>query len=159
MFRHVFDSPILRMLTVLNVIALALLSAPLFWPMPIAQTSADPYISAADIAGYLGETPLVIAEATDRPLFHANRRRPVAEVVEQVAVAQPVVQQEVFTLELVGVMGATADSRTAFILDAASAETYSVRVGGFVNDWSVTAIDASSVSLNRDGQQKTLSMN
>lgn len=157
--KQVFDSPLIRLIASVNTVLLLLLLVPLFWPLPSANVGAGGEITAADIADYLGESEIVVSEALERPLFHANRRQAVAEEAAPIVVAAPVQQEEVFTLELVGVMGATASQRTAFLSDTASATTHTVRQGGAVAGWTIDEIGSASVTLSKAGQTKTLSMN
>lgn len=154
--RALWESPFLRLLLILNLFVVGLLFVPGFWPLPQRAASAQADITASDIAEFLGGASHEMDDALARPLFHANRRPP--REVQQVVEAAPVIQKPDFTLELVGVMGAAA-SRTAFLMDTSSQQTHTVKVGQIVKGWNITEIEANTVRLSNDLEEKVLSLN
>ncbi len=156
--QYILDSPIVKTMLGFNALVLAVLFLPALWPLPAIELIKGPEIGAEDIADYLGDGNFQISEAVKRPLFHSNRRPAVAAAKPQIA-AKPEVLVEKFTLELVGIMGATAQSRTAFLLDTDSTQTTSAKVGDILNGWSVVEISLDTILLNKELEQKTLSLN
>ncbi|CAN0286895.1 unnamed protein product [Ectocarpus sp. 13 AM-2016] len=135
------------------------MSVPWFWPLPNAELIDDREITAADIADYLGESRTEVSEAIERPLFHKNRRAALAAAVTEVAEEAPVAPIDVFTLELVGIMGTNSALRTAFLLDAQSGQTHAVKTDQILNGWSIVEITPDSVFLMKGLEQKMLSLN
>lgn len=152
----VIVSPLIRTLSAIAVFAVVVLQLARFWPLPLATMPNNQEISAADIAEYLGDDFSILEVAYERPLFHANRRRP----VEKIAVAAPVVQapEAEFTLQLVGIMGANEATRTAFLMDSSNQQTHTVKRGQIVAGWSVISIESVSIRLSKDLEEKTLSL-
>lgn len=154
--KYMYDSPLIRTLFIVFIFTCALMLAPMFWPLPQVSAIDSNDVSAADIAEYLGEGTISAKQAFERPLFHKNRRPSIekAEVIR----TEPVVVEDVFSLELVGVMGANADSRTAYLLDTNTQETHAVKRDQIVDGWSIVAVEVNSVILANDAEQKTLSL-
>jgi len=157
--QYIMDSPIVKTMLGLNALVLAALFLPALWPLPAIELKKGPEIGAEDIADYLGDGNFQILEAVKRPLFHSNRRAAVAAPAKPQVVAKSEVRVEKFTLELVGIMGANAQSREAFLLDTDSAQTTSAKVGDILNGWSVVEVRQDTVLLSKELEQKTLSLN
>lgn len=157
--QYILDSPMVKTMLAFNALVMVSLFLPAFWPLPSIELGNGPEIKAEDIADYLGDGSLPISEAMKRPLFHSNRRPAVVAVAKPVAAAKPEVRVEKFTLELVGIMGATAQSRTAFLLDTETTQTHSVKTGHILNGWTIGEIGLDVVLMNKELEQKTLSLN
>lgn len=156
---HVFESPIVRTLAGANIALLLLMIVPMLSPLPEASKTNVDSIGVTDIADYFGRPEVAMSAAIDRPIFHANRRPAVARPEQAAPVAQPVQQEERLTLELVGIMGMTAEQRTAFLQDASSATTHAVKAGQILQGWTVVSIEADTVTLSKGPQERILSLN
>lgn len=151
------NSPLFRSLMCLNLLVGLSLFGANYWPLPQPLSTEGEQVSASDIADYLGEGDALLAETLERPLFHQNRRPP--REVQKVQAPAPVVRKPRFVLQLVGVMGAASSDQTAFLLNTDSQATHTAKIGQIVDGWSVVSVDARTVTLTKDGEQKTLELN
>lgn len=148
-------SPLLNSLLLLNTAALAALVFAQFWPRPELENT---YLDGS-IAQFADSAPVTsqqdIAQVKERPLFHHNRRRPVASVSVKQA---PQVRNREVPFALAGILGSLATGHTAYLQNHQTQETVSVRAGEILEGWRVVAVNDREVVLEADGFTKTLKL-
>ncbi|MCJ9430034.1 hypothetical protein [Kordiimonas marina] len=149
-------SPLLRTLLILNLVAGLIVLAGIFWPLP-GQASRPITRNFQDLDTHKNTASAVdVSEVLDRPLFHENRRKPVAAVAKAQKAA-PVRQLEQ-PYVLAGIMGSGDGGRTVYLMNKHTQETVSAKEGDNAGQWQVKKIDQTSVTLQSGNTVRILDM-
>jgi hypothetical protein len=149
-------SPLISSLIVLNVFALIFLGGPYFLPLPDIDKFGSRDQSVIDAFGRKPTDSPDVQIAIRRPLFHENRRRPVAPVVAPVQQQATVKPDAPF--KLVGILGGRDNNRTAYLQNLNSSETVSAKVGDILEQWTVDTIGTNFVTLVYGDERKILEL-
>lgn len=99
--------------------------------------------------------PASLTGFRERPLFSPSRRLPEAELpTAPEAVEAPTETSDVLLLGIV----TTPSGAIARVTDSSSNENQSIREGDLFRDWRVVSIGASEVTMERNGEAKTLTV-
>ena len=145
----VLASPLLNGLLALCMCSVLLLLVPFMVPLPgeASRALVDRSNSQKDSRVQQGSSNYT--GALDRPIFHVNRRKPMAVVVK----AAPVVKKRLEArFKLVGIVG-SGNRRSAYLQHIETGDTRAVRGGESAGKWIVDEIGPDFVAL-RQGQER-----
>lgn len=147
--------PLTRTVFVVAAFAVILGVVASHWPLPAVDSETLPEVAAELEAAAPTVSVGDVAHILERPLFHGNRRKPVA-VAKVAPKAKP--RRVEIPFKLAGIVGADATGRTAYLLNTNSQETIAVKQGQEVDDWRIVEITANAVVIDGAGTRRTLTM-
>lgn len=151
------NSRLLPLLLAANAVTLLAWLSPYLVPLPSDTEAVKAYSNQQELLNGLRGVETDPTVALERPIFHQNRRPPVAEV--KVAAPAAPKQRLEAPYSLAGVVGASEASRKAYLSGTQDGQTHVVKPGDVVGGWSVETIGTNFVTLSLDGERRVLELN
>ena len=125
-------------------------------PAEIAAVANEPSEPDAGVVHALAD----FTETVNRPLFRADRRPPAAPAAAQPgpAVQETAASTPADTMRVVGMMRSGTSARRALIRIAGLPGATWVETGGEIGGWTVDAIEADRVAIERNGERAELKL-
>ena len=154
--KQLITSPLIRGMTSAVGFSVVLLALSMLLPLPghggrekINEHDRDVLIAGSD-------QDLETAAILERPIFHENRRKPKAIVVQAEPAAPPPPIEAPYVL--VGIMGAADSNRTAYLQHKSSGETAAVKAGELVGEWRVDSVGQNFVTVVFGNERRVLQL-
>ncbi|NVJ70805.1 MAG: hypothetical protein HWE08_10655 [Alphaproteobacteria bacterium] len=151
-----FNSPLIVSLFLVNGVSLLVGSFAFVLKLPEPDEQAVSSLEEVLSKDLKDVREAEMQRALDRPLFHFNRRKP--QALEPKAAPKEIKAKIEAPYLLVGIMGSSETSRTAYLQHAETKETVVARMGDAIGDWQVDSIGSNFITLVFDGERRVIQL-
>lgn len=149
-------TPLLKPIFIINILLLLIFLVSGALPLPAGDMDVREHKLQDDLNTLLSEKAGDMETTKARPLFHANRRPPVAVVAAAPVAPKP--KKVEFEYRLAGILGSSSSSRTAYLQNSRTQETVVVKSGDVLGPWKILEVAADSILVVGPDGEKAINL-